>query len=79
MEEIRAQKAWNNCAICSVVSGVMGGGLGFFMGMFLGAFDNPIMQKEMTGADAPFCPSYLFRFNWTLGPFMSRFEFGPRT
>ena len=31
--------------------------------------------------DAPFCPDYLFYFNvhGTLGPFMSRFEFGPRT
>ena len=29
--------------------------------------------------DAPFCPDYLFRFNfcWTSGPFVSRFEFGP--
>ncbi|XP_022735544.1 mitochondrial import inner membrane translocase subunit TIM22-4-like isoform X1 [Durio zibethinus] len=55
MEEIRAQEVWNNCAVRSVVSGVMvvvifaGGGLGFFMGMFLGALDNPIMQDEMTG------------------------------
>ena len=31
--------------------------------------------------DAPFCPGYLFHFNfcWTSGPFVSRFEFGPRT
>ena len=30
--------------------------------------------------DALFCPSYLFRFNfcWTLGLFVSRFEFGSR-
>ncbi|XP_022775116.1 mitochondrial import inner membrane translocase subunit TIM22-4 [Durio zibethinus] len=47
-EEIRAQEVWNNCAVRSVVSGVMGGGLGFFMGLFLGALDNPIMQDEMT-------------------------------
>ena len=34
-----------------------------------------------TTVDAPFYPGYLFHFNfcWTLGPFMSRFEFGPRT
>ncbi|XVF84111.1 hypothetical protein PTKIN_Ptkin16aG0548300 [Pterospermum kingtungense] len=49
MEEIRAQEVWNNCAVRSVVSGVMGGGLGFFMGMFLGALDNPLMQDGMTG------------------------------
>ncbi|XVE58873.1 hypothetical protein DITRI_Ditri04bG0203900 [Diplodiscus trichospermus] len=49
IEEIRAQEVWNNCAVRSVVSGVMGGGLGFFMGMLLGALDNPIMQDEMTG------------------------------
>ncbi|XP_075633076.1 mitochondrial import inner membrane translocase subunit TIM22-4-like [Castanea sativa] len=48
-EEIRGQDIWNNCAVRSVVSGVMGGGLGLFMGMFLGALDNPIMQDEMTG------------------------------
>ncbi|XP_031271853.1 mitochondrial import inner membrane translocase subunit TIM22-4 [Pistacia vera] len=48
-EEIRAQEVWNNCAVRSVVSGVMGGGLGFAMGIFLGALDNPIMQEEMTG------------------------------
>ncbi|KAE9616390.1 hypothetical protein Lal_00035166 [Lupinus albus] len=49
VEEIRGQDIWNNCAVRSVVSGVMGGGLGFFMGLFLGALDNPIMQSEMTG------------------------------
>ncbi|PSS09515.1 Mitochondrial import inner membrane translocase subunit TIM22-1 like [Actinidia chinensis var. chinensis] len=49
VEEIRGQDIWNNCAVRSVVSGVMGGGLGFFMGMFLGALDNPLMQEEMTG------------------------------
>ncbi|KAK4709247.1 hypothetical protein R3W88_030172 [Solanum pinnatisectum] len=48
VEEIRGQDIWNNCAVRSVVSGVMGGGLGLFMGMFLGALDNPIMQEEMT-------------------------------
>ncbi|KAJ4968860.1 hypothetical protein NE237_015561 [Protea cynaroides] len=48
IEEIRGQDIWNNCAVRSVVSGVMGGGLGFFMGMFLGALDNPLMQEEMT-------------------------------
>ncbi|XP_042513478.1 mitochondrial import inner membrane translocase subunit TIM22-4-like [Macadamia integrifolia] len=48
IEEIRGQDIWNNCAVRSVVSGVMGGGLGFFMGMFLGALDNPLMQDEMT-------------------------------
>ena len=37
--------------------------------------------EQIVCVDAPFCLSYLFRFNscWTLGPFMSRFEFGPRT
>lgn len=49
IEEIRAQEVWNNCAVRSVVSGVMGGGLGLFMGLLLGALDNPIMQNEMTG------------------------------
>ncbi|KAF5470395.1 hypothetical protein F2P56_010913 [Juglans regia] len=49
VEEIRGQDIWNNCAVRSVVSGVMGGGLGLFMGMFLGALDNPLMQEEMTG------------------------------
>ena len=31
--------------------------------------------------DASFSPGYIFYSNdcWTLGPFMSRFEFGPRT
>ena len=49
VEEIRGQDIWNNCAVRSVVSGVMGGGLGIFMGLFLGALDNPLMQEEMTG------------------------------
>ncbi|XP_004505597.1 mitochondrial import inner membrane translocase subunit TIM22-4 [Cicer arietinum] len=49
VEEIRGQDIWNNCAVRSVVSGVMGGGLGIFMGLFLGALDNPLMQDEMTG------------------------------
>lgn len=47
-EEIRGQDIWNNCAVRSVVSGIMGGGLGVFMGLFLGALDNPLMQEEMT-------------------------------
>ncbi|XP_008782373.1 mitochondrial import inner membrane translocase subunit TIM22-4 [Phoenix dactylifera] len=47
-EEIRGQDIWNNCAVRSVVSGIMGGGLGLFMGLFLGALDNPLMQEEMT-------------------------------
>lgn len=51
IEEIRGQDIWNNCAIRSVVSGVMGGGLGFFMGLFLGALDNPIMQDTMSGKE----------------------------
>ncbi|KAL1324606.1 hypothetical protein HN51_034785 [Arachis hypogaea] len=46
-EEIRGQDIWNNCAVRSVVSGVMGGGLGFFMGLLLGALDRP--HEEMTG------------------------------
>ncbi|KAK6935676.1 hypothetical protein RJ641_032706 [Dillenia turbinata] len=49
IEEMRGQDIWNNCAVRSVVSGIMGGGLGIFMGLFLGALDNPIMQEEMTG------------------------------
>ncbi|KAL9296174.1 hypothetical protein ACSQ67_022070 [Phaseolus vulgaris] len=59
VEEIRGQDIWNNCAVRSVVSGVMvswdscdvlfRGGLGIFMGLFLGALDNPLMQEEMTG------------------------------
>ncbi|KAM0948089.1 putative mitochondrial import inner membrane translocase subunit TIM22 [Dioscorea sansibarensis] len=49
-EEVRGQDIWNNCAVRSVVSGVLGlcGGLGIFMGLFLGALDNPITQEEMT-------------------------------
>ncbi|KAG1342728.1 mitochondrial import inner membrane translocase subunit TIM22-4 [Cocos nucifera] len=47
-EEIRGQDIWNNCAVRSVVSGIMGGGLGLFMGLFLGALDNPLMQEEMS-------------------------------
>ncbi|GAB2218520.1 hypothetical protein Droror1_Dr00001747 [Drosera rotundifolia] len=46
-EEIRGQDIWNNCAVRSVVSGVMGGGLGLFMGMFLGSLDTPIMEEDM--------------------------------
>ncbi|XP_057853588.2 mitochondrial import inner membrane translocase subunit TIM22-4 isoform X1 [Cryptomeria japonica] len=47
-EEIRGQDIWNNCAVRSVVSGILGGGLGVFMGLFLGALDNPLMQEQMT-------------------------------
>lgn len=47
-EEIRGQDIWNNCAVRSVVSGVMGGGLGVMMGLFFGALDNPIMHDTMT-------------------------------
>lgn len=47
-EEIRGQDIWNNCAVRSVVSGIMGGGLGVMMGIFFGALDNPIMQDTMT-------------------------------
>jgi len=47
-EEIKGQDIWNNCAVRSVVSGVMGGGLGVLMGLFFGALDNPIMAEEMT-------------------------------
>lgn len=47
-EEIRGQDIWNNCAVRSVVSGVMGGGLGVMMGIFFAALDNPIMQDTMT-------------------------------
>ena len=43
-----------------------------------------LTQQNIHGSllvDAPFCLDYLFRFNvcWTLCPFMSGFEFGPRT
>ncbi|MCL7030554.1 hypothetical protein MKW94_020235 [Papaver nudicaule] len=48
VEEVRGQDIWNNCAVRSVVSGVMGGGLGVAMGLLLGALDNPMMQEEMT-------------------------------
>ncbi|MED6148746.1 Mitochondrial import inner membrane translocase subunit Tim22 [Stylosanthes scabra] len=48
-EEIRGQDIWNNCAMRSVVSGVMGGGLGLFMGFLLGSLDRPLMEEEMTG------------------------------
>ena len=39
------------------------------------------IENQVNHVDAPFCPNYLFHFNfcWTLGPFMSRFEFGPQT
>lgn len=47
-EEIRGQDIWNNCAVRSVVSGVMGGGLGVMMGLFFAALDNPITQEHMT-------------------------------
>eukprot|EP01018_Ginkgo_biloba_P000019 Gb_07983 [translate_table: standard] len=47
-EEIRGQDIWNNCAVRSVVSGVLGGGLGILMGLFLGALDNPLMTEQMT-------------------------------
>ncbi|XP_050110550.1 mitochondrial import inner membrane translocase subunit TIM22-4-like [Malus sylvestris] len=46
---MRGQDIWNNCAVRSVVSGVMGGGLGLMVGLLLGALDTPIMQDEMTG------------------------------
>ncbi|GAU50721.1 hypothetical protein TSUD_86590 [Trifolium subterraneum] len=36
VEEMRGQDIWNNCAVRSVVSGVM-------------ALDNPLLQEEMTG------------------------------
>ncbi|XP_016650332.1 PREDICTED: mitochondrial import inner membrane translocase subunit TIM22-4-like isoform X2 [Prunus mume] len=49
VEEIRGQDIWNNCAVRSVVSGVMGGGLGLMMGLLLGALDTPLMQDKMTG------------------------------
>ncbi|KAL6200401.1 hypothetical protein ACLB2K_030183 [Fragaria x ananassa] len=48
-EEIRGQDMMNNCAVKTVISGVMGGGLGLMMGLFLGALDNPVMQDQMTG------------------------------
>ncbi|KAL8481811.1 hypothetical protein ACS0TY_027554 [Phlomoides rotata] len=49
LEEIRGQDIWNNCAVRSVVSGVMGGGMGLAFGMFLASFDNPTTQEEVTG------------------------------
>ena len=38
-------------------------------------------SNPLTSVDAPFCLGYLFHFNVreTLGPFVLRFEFGPRT
>ncbi|PKA66895.1 Mitochondrial import inner membrane translocase subunit TIM22-1 [Apostasia shenzhenica] len=48
VEEIRGQDMWNNCAVRSVVSGILGGGLGLFMGLFIGSLDNPEMPEEMT-------------------------------
>ncbi|KAL8129882.1 hypothetical protein V2J09_019037 [Rumex salicifolius] len=48
-EEIKGQDIWNNCAVRSVVSGVMGGGLGLAMGLFFGALDRPLVTEEMTG------------------------------
>ncbi|OAY65686.1 mitochondrial import inner membrane translocase subunit TIM22-4 [Ananas comosus] len=48
VEEMRGQDIWNNCAVRSVVSGIMGGGLGLFMGLLFGALDNPLMQEQMT-------------------------------
>ncbi|VAI06638.1 mitochondrial import inner membrane translocase subunit TIM22-4-like isoform X2 [Triticum dicoccoides] len=47
-EEIKGQEMMNNCAVRSVLSGVMGGGLGVLMGLFFGALENPIMAEEMT-------------------------------
>uniref|UniRef100_A0A453NA19 Mitochondrial import inner membrane translocase subunit TIM22 n=2 Tax=Aegilops tauschii subsp. strangulata TaxID=200361 RepID=A0A453NA19_AEGTS len=47
-EEIKGQEMMNNCAVRSVLSGVMGGGLGVLMGLFFGALENPIMSEEMT-------------------------------
>ena len=37
--------------------------------------------KEKLRSQSDFFLGYLFRFNvyWTLGPFMSKFKFGPRT
>ncbi|KGN65851.1 mitochondrial import inner membrane translocase subunit TIM22-4 [Cucumis sativus] len=48
VEEIRGQDIWDNCAVRSVVSGVMGGGLGFFVGLFLASTDTSMVQDEMT-------------------------------
>ena len=48
----------------------------------LRVFDPSILKGiRVSVVDAPFYPGYLFRFNfyWTLGLFMSRFKFGPRT
>ena len=44
-------------------------------------FENDIVPVANMIVDAPFYPGYLFHFNFclTLHPFMSRFEFGPRT
>ncbi|CAM8917286.1 unnamed protein product [Rhodiola kirilowii] len=65
-EEIRGQDIWNNCAVRSVVSGVMGGGLGFAMGIFLGALDNPIMQDEMSGRQQfIYTAKQMWRRSWT--------------
>ena len=48
----------------------------------LRVFDPSILKGiRVSVVDAPFYSDYLFRFNfcWTLGLFMSRFKFGPRT
>ncbi|XP_068666247.1 mitochondrial import inner membrane translocase subunit TIM22-4 isoform X4 [Aristolochia californica] len=66
VEEIRGQDIWNNCAVRSVVSGIMGGGLGLFMGMFLGALDNPLMQQEMSAKQQfAYTAKQMIRRSWS--------------
>ncbi|EPS67150.1 hypothetical protein M569_07626 [Genlisea aurea] len=66
IEEIRGQDIWNNCAVRSIVSGIMGGGLGLFMGLFLGSLDNPILQEEMSGKQQLiFQAKHMARRSWS--------------
>eukprot|EP00850_Spirogloea_muscicola_P021695 SM000258S09111 [mRNA] locus=s258:12338:13493:- [translate_table: standard] len=46
-EEIRAQDIFNNCAVRTVVSGIMGGGMGVAMGLLFGALEQPVNAHEM--------------------------------
>jgi import inner membrane translocase subunit TIM22 len=48
IEEIQAQDMFNNCAVRTLVSGVMGGGMGIFMGALFGALETPVNQDTMT-------------------------------
>ncbi|KAG6549744.1 hypothetical protein Mapa_008724 [Marchantia paleacea] len=47
-EEIQAQDMFNNCAVRTVLSGVMGGGMGILMGGLFGALEVPLHTETMT-------------------------------